>query len=56
MKEEEIDRTRGTSGRDDKYIQAFSWNTRRKKKLGRLGTDGAIILKCILKIVWGCTD
>jgi hypothetical protein len=37
MKEDEVDRKCGKSGRDEKYIQGFSWNTRRKKELGRPG-------------------
>jgi hypothetical protein len=33
--EDESDRTRGRCGRDENYIQGFSWKTRREEKLVR---------------------
>jgi hypothetical protein len=44
-----MDMSYNTHGTDEKYLQHFSEDVRRREHLGGLGIDGKIILKYALK-------
>jgi hypothetical protein len=52
IKRNKMDRACSMDGGGESSIQSFGGNPDGKKCFGRLGTEGRIILKWILKLFW----